>query len=393
MPPQNSSEAKILASKARYHFEIAQSLANNGRIQEARENYVIAAEYYLDASEWLDEFSSLRNNYYDQSLNEARRLSESSKLLEIGVSKTKDLELSRDQYILPENPEIPFNKVGGLESVKEILRDEVINPYLDPEPYLKYGTKPERGIILYGPPGCGKTLLAKAVATESNAVFISPDMSQLKDKYVGESEKKVSEVFNLANTYEKAIVYLDELDSLIPRSGSDHQIALKNHMLTMMDGIKSGKHNFLVLGTTNWPWELATEVRRPGRFGQLIFIPEPDQEARKRIFEIELESAKKNGVLSTDIDLNYLSTVTEGYSGADITHICNLSKKLAIKDYQQGDSFRKILYHDFQKVLQNQKNSIVPWYIEALRSVKKYEEETMFQELVDHGTQFISKYK
>jgi transitional endoplasmic reticulum ATPase len=393
MPPFSSSDAKILASRARYHFTIARSFAATGKLNEARENYLQAAELYLDASEYLDDFSGVRHNYYEQSLGEARRISETSKLIAIGEKKINENESPAEQYLLLENPEIPFAMVGGLESIKEILRDEVIKPYIDPEPYLRFDTKPERGIILYGPPGCGKTLMAKAVATESNSVFISPDMSQLKDKYVGESEKKLSDVFNLANSYEKAIVYLDELESLIPRSGSDHQIGLKNHMLTLMDGIKSGKHNFLVLGTTNWPWELATEVRRPGRFGQLIFIPEPDFDARKRIFEIELENVEKNGVISENVDLITLASNTDGYSGADISQICNLTKKRALKDYQLGTISRRITQNDFDEVLKIQRTSIIPWYKEALRSVKQYDEESSFQSLVEHGAEFLSKHK
>jgi len=236
----------------------------------------------------------------------------------------------REVYV--EIPNVKWGDIGGLEQVKQELREAVEWPIRYPEAFKRMGIKPPKGILLYGPPGCGKTLLAKAVATESEANFISVKGPEIFSKWVGESEKAIREIFRKARQAAPCIVYFDEIDAIAPVRGlgfGDSVVTERviTQLLTEMDGIQ-GLENVVVLASTNRPDMLDPALLRPGRFDRLIYVPPPDYEARLEIFKVHT----RNMPLAEDVDLQQLARMTEGYSGSDIEAVCREAGMLALRE-------------------------------------------------------------
>jgi len=232
-----------------------------------------------------------------------------------------------------EVPTVSWDSIGGLESVKRELQEMVQYPVQHPEKFLKFGMQPSRGVLFYGPPGCGKTLLAKAIAHECQANFISIKGPELLTMWFGESEANVREVFNKARAAAPCVLFFDELDSIAVSRGnsvgdaggaSDRVI---NQVLTEMDGMGS-KKNVFIIGATNRPDIIDTAILRPGRLDQLIYVPLPDESSRLQIFKANL----RNTPIAKDLDLSYLAKNTIGFSGADLTEICQRACKMAIRE-------------------------------------------------------------
>jgi transitional endoplasmic reticulum ATPase len=236
----------------------------------------------------------------------------------------------REVYV--EIPNVEWSDIGGLEQVKQELREAVEWPIKHPEAFKRMGIKPPKGILLYGPPGCGKTLLAKAVATESEANFITIKGPEIFSKWVGESEKAIREIFRKARQAAPCIVYFDEIDAIAPIRGlgfGDSVVTERviTQLLTEMDGIQS-LENVVVLASTNRPDMLDPALLRPGRFDRLIYVPPPDYEARLEIFKVHT----RNMPLAEDVDLQQLARMTEGYSGSDIEAVCREAGMLALRE-------------------------------------------------------------
>jgi len=236
----------------------------------------------------------------------------------------------REVYV--EVPSVHWKEVGGLEKIKTELEQSVEWPLKKPEVFKRMGIKPPRGILLYGPPGCGKTLLARAVATESEANFISVKGPEIFSKWVGESEKAIREVFRKARTAAPAIIFFDELDSIIPRRGAGYSDSgaterVISQLLTEMDGIES-LQNVVVIAATNRPDILDPAVMRPGRFDRLIDVPAPDAKALMQIFKIHARDMP----LSKDVDLQEIAEKARGYSGADVEALCREAAMNALRD-------------------------------------------------------------
>jgi len=243
-----------------------------------------------------------------------------------------------------EVPNISWKDIGGLEDVKRELREMVQYPVEHPEKFEKFGMQPSKGVLFYGPPGCGKTLLAKAVANECQANFISIKGPELLTMWFGESEANVRECFDKARGAAPCILFFDELDSIAKmRGGSSGDGGgagdrVMNQLLTEMDGMGAKKQVFII-GATNRPDIIDTALMRPGRLDQLIFIPMPDLESRKSI----LRSVLRKSPISKDVDLDFLAEKTDKYSGADLTEICQRAAKLAIRESIEKDMERSRL--------------------------------------------------
>lgn len=237
-----------------------------------------------------------------------------------------------------EIPNVSWDDIGGLEDVKRELRETVQYPVEHPEKYAKYGMSPSKGVLFYGPPGCGKTLLAKAIANECQANFISIKGPELLTMWFGESESNVREVFDKARSAAPCVLFFDELDAIAKSRGSSLGDAggagdrVINQILTEMDGMNA-KKNVFVIGATNRPDIIDSAILRPGRLDQLIYIPLPDLGSRVQV----LKATLKNSPVATDVDLEYLAKKTAGYSGADLTEICQRAVKLAIRESIEKD--------------------------------------------------------
>merc|ERR1712176_779567 len=232
-----------------------------------------------------------------------------------------------------EVPNITWNDIGGLQDTKRELQELVQYPVEHPEKFLKFGMSPSKGVLFYGPPGCGKTLLAKAIASECQANFISIKGPELLTMWYGESEANVREIFDKARQSAPCVLFFDELDSTANQRGSSSGDAggaadrVLNQLLTEMDGMGSKKTVFII-GATNRPDIIDSALMRPGRLDQLIYIPLPDFDARLGI----LKATLRKSPVAKDVDLNYLAQKTEKYSGADLTEICQRAAKLAIRE-------------------------------------------------------------
>lgn len=229
-----------------------------------------------------------------------------------------------------ETPNVKWEDIGGLADVKVELRETIQYPISYPEKFLKFGLTPSKGVLFYGPPGCGKTLLAKAVATECKANFISVKGPELLTMWYGESEANVRELFDRARAAAPCVLFFDEIDSVAKSRGSGSGGAddrVINQILTEMDGMNV-KKNVFIIGATNRPDQLDSAIMRPGRLDQLVYIPLPDFDSRMSI----LKAVLRKTPLSPDINLKQLCEATDKFSGADLTEICQRACKLAVKE-------------------------------------------------------------
>src|SRR5437016_707911 len=245
----------------------------------------------------------------------------------------KEIEPSAMREVLVEIPDVTWDQVGGLEDVKEELREAVEWPLKYPDLFAQLNASPPKGLLLYGPPGTGKTLLAKAVAHESESNFISVKGPELLNKFVGESEKAVREVFRKARQASPCIIFFDEIDSVAPVRGSgggDAHVTERviSQFLTEMDGLEELR-NVVIIAATNRPDIIDSALLRPGRFDRLLFVPPPDLEARRQIFKIHTRKTP----LGEDVNLDELAKRTDGYTGADIASVANTAVMLSLREH------------------------------------------------------------
>jgi transitional endoplasmic reticulum ATPase len=271
-----------------------------------------------------------------------------------------------------EVPTVHWDEIGGLEDVKRELRESVEWPIKNPELFKRMGIKPPKGILLFGPPGCGKTMLARAVATESEANFISIKGPEVFSKWVGESEKAIREVFRKGRMAAPAVIFFDELDALVPRRGlgyADSGVSERviSQLLTEMDGIVA-LEDVVVIAATNRPDILDPAVLRPGRFDRLIYVPPPDDASRLTIFKIYT----KNMPLAKDVDLERLAASTKSYSGADIEALC---REAALNALRRDIKAKEVSLADFEEAMKKIGPSISPdmeaWYKSFMGQVRR----------------------
>ncbi len=266
----------------------------------------------------------------------------------------RTIQPSALREVILEVPNVKWEEIGGLESVKQELREAVEWPLKYPEVFKRLGIRPPRGILLYGPPGTGKTLLAKAVATESQANFISIKGPEVLSKWVGESEKAIREIFRKARETAPCIIFFDELDSIAPRRGvhTDAGVTdrIVNQLLTEMDGMQTLK-GVVVIGATNRPDILDPALLRPGRFDRVLYVPPPDKSARLQIFKIHT----KDMPLDEDVNLDELAAITEGYTGADIEAVV---REAALEAAREDLNAQKVAMRHFRAAIAKIKASV-----------------------------------
>ena len=287
----------------------------------------------------------------------------------------KEIQPSALREVLVQIPDIKWDDVGGLEDVKQELKEAVEWPLKHPETFQRLGIRPPKGTLLYGIPGTGKTLLAKAVASESEANFISVKGPELLSKWVGESEKGVREVFRKAKQAAPTVIFFDEIDAIAStRSGNDTDSGVTkrvvNQLLTEMDGLEE-LEDVAIIAATNRPDILDAGLMRPGRFDRHIQVSEPDEEARLSIFEVHT----KDMPLADDVDLKKLAKNTEGYVGADIESVCREAAMLTLRNDLES---KEIPYKYFKEA------------IEKVKPGNKAQDEQLVQYMYEENNQFSS---
>lgn len=281
----------------------------------------------------------------------------------------------REVYI--EIPTVHWDDIGGLEEAKQELKEAVEWPLKNPEVFTRLGIKPPRGILIYGPPGCGKTLLARGIATESEANFITIKGPEVFSKWVGESEKAIREVFRKARMAAPTVIFFDEVDSLSPRRGlgfADSGVTERviSQLLTEMDGLIT-LEDIVVIAATNRPDIVDPAVLRPGRFDRLIYVPEPDEKGRLQIFNIYT----KGMPMAKDVNLPQLATATRNYTGADIEALC---RETAMHALRKDMNAKEVTMKDFEEALKKTGPSVTPdmekWYKGFMQQVRQVQKPT-----------------
>ncbi len=269
------------------------------------------------------------------------------------IDALKVVRPSAMREILVEIPKVKWDDIGGLEDVKQDLKEAVEWPLKYPDSFTRMGIKPPKGILLYGPPGTGKTMLAKAIANESGANFISVKGPELLSKWVGESEKAVRKIFEKARQLSPSIIFFDEIDSIAPKRGisADSGVTERvvNQLLTEIDGLEE-MHDVVVIAATNRPDIVDSALLRPGRFDRLILAKIPEEAMREKIFKLHTKNMPLNGV-----DIKKLAKETEGHVGADIEVIC---REAAIMALRKDKNAKEVCQEHFKEALERVKPSV-----------------------------------
>ena len=260
-------------------------------------------------------------------------------------------------------PVISFADVGGMEEVKEEIRMKIIYPLQNRDLFRAYGKKLGGGVLLYGPPGCGKTLISQATAGEIRSNFISVALHQILDLYIGNSEKNLHQLFQLARDHAPAILFFDEVDALAADRKDLRESGMRtliNQFLAEMDGNMANNEGILILGATNAPWHLDAAFRRPGRFDRIIFIPPPDEDARIAIIEL---MAKEKPVERLDIAM--LARKTKGFSGADIKAMFDITTEQALARAMREGRVVPLTTEDLLQTARDLRPSARAWFESA----------------------------
>ncbi|TDE13645.1 AAA family ATPase [Dyadobacter psychrotolerans] len=303
----------------------------------------------------------LNPGYLDEELDRELRLS--------GTASDDEDEYDDEEYddnfesSFIQRPSINFSDVGGMENVKKEIDLKIIKPLLHPDLYKAYGKKTGGGILLYGPPGCGKTYIAKATAGQVNAKFINVGLSDILDMWIGSSEKNLHDIFEVARQNTPCVLFFDEIDALgasrsdMKQSSGRHLI---NQFLQELDGIDNNNEGILILGATNTPWHLDPAFRRPGRFDRIIFVPPPDEAARESILQLKLRNKPVDG-----IDLKGLAKKLEHYSGADIEALIDIAIEEKIESSFTDGIPKPIKTVDLMNASRKHKSSTLEWFTTA----------------------------
>jgi transitional endoplasmic reticulum ATPase len=295
------------------------------------------------------------------------------------------VEPSAMREVLVEIPKVKWEDIGGLEDVKQQLREMVEWPLKNPEAFKRLGIQPPKGILLYGPPGCGKTLIAKAVANESGVNFISVKGPEVLSMWVGESERKIREIFKRAKQVAPAIIFLDEIDALAPRrgtyTGTHVTETVVSQLLTEISGIEELK-GVVIIAATNRPDLVDPALLRPGRIDRFVFIPPPDEKARLQILKVHT----KNTPLAKDVDLNEIAKRTEGFSGADLEALVRESVMNALREDQNA---KEVKMKHFEETLKKMTPSLSKEIIEYYKNFEERKKKLQEKELKEEAPRYI----
>ena len=302
-------------------------------------------------------------------------------------AKEKRAQPDAAAFLEPQQSKITFADVGGLTEVKKQIHRRIILPFQKPSLFQKFGRRAGGGVLLYGPPGCGKTLLARATAGECDAKFYSIAISDILDMWFGESERKLAAVFEQARRTAPSVLFFDELEALAGKRQytTDSSAArLVSQFLSATDGFAADNREVLILAATNVPWAVDPAFRRPGRFDRIFFVPPPDREARESILRILLADRPVAG----DIDAAALAKATSGFSGADLRNLVETACDLAIEESLSAGTEKPVNRAHLQDALKELKPTTTEWLTTARNYARYANEGGQYDEVL----QFLEKH-
>lgn len=264
---------------------------------------------------------------------------------------------------------VRFDDIAGLEDLKRSIRLQIIEPFARPSLFAKFKKKAGGGVLLYGPPGCGKTMMARGVAGECRAEFISVGISDILNMYIGESERNLAAIFDKARALRPSVLFFDELDALAfarSKASSEHSRQVVNEFLSQLDGFSADNQQVLIIAATNMPWDVDSAMKRPGRFTRQVFVPPPDAVARARIVELKLA-----GVPHEAIDPAAIAAMTPHFSGADIESVVETAKEYVLEELIRQGGERPIRQDDLVRAAQATRASTLDW-LRTARNLVKY---------------------
>jgi SpoVK/Ycf46/Vps4 family AAA+-type ATPase len=363
--------SQAMLQQASNYAKKALRLDQARRYKEAINNYLNAATV-LQKLITLEQSKEMRDLYYRKAREYLARATELKEIAKkpVSVDRTEgdksedEIEAAIEETIVGEKPNVAWEDVAGLVAAKSALREAIILPMVRPD-LFKGARKPWKGIMLFGPPGCGKTLIAKAVATECDATFFNVSAAAIISKWLGESEKLVRELFEAAKEKMPSLVFIDEVDSIATERAAGEHDALrrvKTQLMQAMDGVTSkAEDRIVVLGATNIPWEIDAAFRR--RFEKRIYVPLPDLEARQAIFKIHTKGVEH----APEVNFEELAMLSEGYSGADIALICREAIMMPVRELDAAGALtdtsvqvRHVAKGDFLLAMEKIRPSVSP---------------------------------
>lgn len=282
-----------------------------------------------------------------------------------------------------------FDDVGNLEEIKKGIKLAIIYPLERPDLYELYKRGMKSSILLYGPPGCGKTLLARATAGEADAQFSNVKIPDLLSKWYGETDRNIQRIFEEARNNAPSILFFDEVDGIgSHKDGEHHERRIVDTFLTELDGFED-RGDVMILAATNSPWNLDPALMRPGRFDKLFFVPPPDFEARIEIFKIHMIRRPVAG----DCDLKEIARLTETYSGADVREVCNEAATFPLEEAIQGKKTRDISMEDLLKAVKKVKPSLPYWQRIAKLRIAERRMEDFFPDIFEYSQKLEGRMK
>ncbi|HEX5161449.1 MAG TPA: ATP-binding protein [Steroidobacteraceae bacterium] len=339
--------------------EYARALLAAGRDSDALAQYDLARK--ANATGPLDEFERLRAPPPPATPREPVKLT-----VVPGARSAEVVSIARPVAV-PDKTR--FIHIAGMDDLKKSIRLQIIEPFLNPGLFAKFRKKAGGGILLYGPPGCGKTMLARAVANECNASFLAIGISEILSMWQGESERNLALMFDKARSQKPCVMFFDELDALAfarSKASSDVSRKIVNEFLSQLDGFDSANDQVLILAATNMPWDVDPAMKRPGRFARQVFVPPPDAVARTRIIELALESVPHGAV-----DAAAIARITEQFSGADVDALVERAKEYVLTEYLETRREREISQEDLVRAASELVPTTQDW-LRTARNLVKY---------------------
>ncbi len=358
-----------------------------GMTSEAKKNYSVAT--VIDESLESREFESLLDQTSTPPALPRKPIASSLTTSPSPLGMTSEPEFDEDDFVetdaaidqvlKDQEKFIDFSDIGGMEALKERIRMSIIYPFKNKALFEKFKKRSGGGLLFYGPPGCGKTLISQATAGECGAHFINISIHDILSKWLGEAERKIHELFETARRKAPTIIFIDEVDALgVKRSDAGNSASLVNTLLTEIDGASSNNEDVLIIGATNTPWRIDSAFRRPGRFDHVLFIPPPDLEARASIFKILLD-----GIPQENVDFKKLAKASEQFSGADIRAVVEKASEAVIQEIMRSGKEGVVTQKELLKSIKATRPTTLEWLEQASNYASYANQSGLYDDLAD----------